>query len=100
MKKDKDIIHIEELPKNMRHALETLVEWHSVLVYEIKKGMYGFYVLDKYMPSGSDFTGLIESKYVNMHDYIQKSVQRIIDTKFEGIRCRYETGVRRLTNSP
>jgi hypothetical protein len=51
--------------------------------------MYGFYILDKYMPTGSDFTGLIESEYVNVHHFIQKSVLNIIETKFSGIRCRY-----------
>jgi hypothetical protein len=89
MKKDKILISIDELPKRLRHALEVLVEWHSVLVYEMEKGKYGFYIIDKYMPNFSDFTGLVESEYVNDHHFIQKSVLKIIETKFQGIRCRY-----------
>jgi hypothetical protein len=89
MKKNKNYIYFEELPKRLQHALEILVEWHSVLVYEIRKGMYGFYILDKYMPIGADFTDLIESEYVNAHHFIQKSILEVIETKFKGIRCRY-----------
>jgi hypothetical protein len=90
MKKNKRLIEFEELPKRLQHALEIEVEWHSVLVYEIEKSMYGFYILDAYMPIFSDFTGLIESEYAHEHDgFIQESVQKIIDTKFKGVRCKY-----------
>jgi hypothetical protein len=89
VRKNKKLICFEELPKRLQHALEILVEWHSVLVYEIKKGMYGFYVLDEYMPNGANFTGLIESDYVCRSHFIQESVLKVINTKFKGIRCRY-----------
>jgi hypothetical protein len=89
MNEDNNFIYFEELPKKLQHALEILVEWHSVLVYEIKKGMYGFYILDEYMPVGADFTNLVESEYVSSGHFIQKSVLRIINTKFKNIRCRY-----------
>jgi hypothetical protein len=89
MKKDKTFISFEELPLRTQHALEVLMEWHSVLVYEIKKGMYGFYVLDEYMPFGPDFTGLVENEYVCSGHFIQKTILNIIKTRFKGIRCRY-----------
>jgi hypothetical protein len=90
MKTDKRLIAFEELPKRLQHALEIEVEWHSVLVYEIKKGMYGFYILDEHMPTFSDFTGLIRSEYAHDNDgFIQKTVQKIIDTKFKEMRCKY-----------
>jgi hypothetical protein len=88
-KKYKEVIYFEELPKNIQHALEVLVEWHSVLVYQQPNGRYGFTILDKYMPTFSDFTGLIESKYVNANHFIQESIQKIIDTEYEGARCAY-----------
>jgi hypothetical protein len=89
VKKYKDVIYFEELPRNIQHALEILVEWHSVLVYKQPNGRYAFTVLDVYMPHGSDFTGLVKSKYVNEHFYIQKSIQKIIDTEYKGIKCAY-----------
>jgi hypothetical protein len=90
MRKNRQFIDFEELPKRVQHALEIEVEWHSVLVYEIRKGMYGFYILDKYMPTFADFTGLIKSEYAyNNEGFIQKSVQKVIDTTFSGMRCRY-----------
>jgi hypothetical protein len=82
-------IEFEELPKNIQHALEVLVEWHSVLVYEMRKGEYGFYVLDEYMPNGANFTGLVESDYVCRSYFIQKTVLKVINTKFKDVRCRY-----------
>jgi hypothetical protein len=86
----KNVIEFEELSKSLQHALEIEVEWHSVLVYEIKKSMYGLYILDEYMPGGSDFTGLIDSDYVHENDnFIQESVQKIIESKFKGTRCKY-----------
>jgi hypothetical protein len=88
-KKYKEVIYFEELPKNVQHALEILVEWHSVLIYEIKKGMYGFTIVDMYMPRFSDFDGLIESKYESIGHYIQIPIQKIIDKQFKGIRCGY-----------
>jgi hypothetical protein len=51
--------------------------------------MYGFYVLDEYMPNGANFTGLVESEYVCRSHFIQKSILRIIKTKFKNTRCRY-----------
>jgi hypothetical protein len=89
IEKCENIIYFEELPRNIQHALEILVEWHSVLVYQQSNGRYGFTILDVYMPNGSDFTDLIESKYVNAHHYIQKSIQKIIDTEYNGVRCAY-----------
>jgi hypothetical protein len=94
MRKNEDTInptiHFKELPRRLQHALQIEVEWHSVLVYEIEKGMYGFYILDEYMPGGSDFTGLIDSEYSYGNDgFIQETIQNVIDTKFKGIRCRY-----------
>jgi hypothetical protein len=89
MKKDNIFISFEELPRNIQHALEVLMEWHSVLVYEIKEGMYGFYILDEYMPFGPDFTGLVESEYVISGHFIQETILNIIKTKFKGTRCRY-----------
>jgi hypothetical protein len=47
MAKNKNI-EFKGLPIKLQHALEILVEWHSVLVYEIKRGKYGFYILNKY----------------------------------------------------
>jgi hypothetical protein len=82
-------IEFDELPKNIQHALEILVEWHSVLVYEIRKNEYGFYILDKYMPNGANFDGLVESDYVCRSYFIQKTVLKIINTKFKDVRCRY-----------
>jgi hypothetical protein len=61
-------VEFEELPKRIQHALEVLVEWHSVLVYEIEKCIYGFYVLD---------------------EYIHENISNIIDSKFKGKRCKY-----------
>jgi hypothetical protein len=88
-KKYNDVIYFEELPINIQHALEILVEWHSVLVYQQKNGRYGFTVIDEYMPNFSNFNGLIESKFVNANNYIQKSIQEIIDNEYKGIRCSY-----------
>jgi hypothetical protein len=98
-RKYKDVIYFEELPKNIRHALEILVEWHSILVYEIRKGIYGFMVLDMYMPRFSNFDGIIESKYESIGHYIQIPIQKIIDTQFKGMRCGYfPKGVLELTS--
>jgi hypothetical protein len=88
-KKYKEVIYFEDLPQNIQHSLEILVEWHSVLVYEIKKGVYGFTVLDMYMPTFSNFDGIIESKYESIEHHIQKPIQKIIDTQFKGMRCAY-----------
>jgi hypothetical protein len=90
MREDEILIEFEELPKRLQHALEVEVEWHSVLVYEIEKGIYGFYIMDEYMPSGSNLAGLIRSEYSHGNDgFIQESIQKIIDTKFKKIRCKY-----------
>jgi hypothetical protein len=90
MAKDSSVIYFEELPRNLQHALEVLMEWHSVLVYEIEQDIYGFYILDEHMPGGLKMTGLIDSKYVHSNDgFIQESVQNIIDTKFKRKRCKY-----------
>jgi hypothetical protein len=87
--KDKDIIDFRELPRNVLHALELAVEWHGVLLYEIKKGMYGFTVLESDMYIPPDFSGFIESKYIVRDYYIPIHIQNIIDTQFKGIRCMY-----------
>jgi hypothetical protein len=89
MAKNKRLIKFKELPRRLQHALEVLVEWHSVLVYEIGKSVYGFYVLDEYMPNGANFEGLVESEYVCRSHFIQKTVLHVINTKFKNTRCRY-----------
>jgi hypothetical protein len=89
IKMENHLIQFEELPVRTQHALEILVEWHSVLVYEMRKGEYGFYVLDAYMPNGSNFKGLVESEYVCRSYFIQETVLKVINTKFKDVRCRY-----------
>jgi hypothetical protein len=72
--RNKRKIRFEELPKRQQRALELLVEWHRVIVYEIEKKVYGFYVLDKYLPWKSE-SG--------------ESVQNVLKTRFKDIRCGY-----------
>jgi hypothetical protein len=86
-KKNKNIIEYEELPRNIQHALEILVEWHGVLVYETEKNTYAFTIIEVDMYDHE--SKFVESEYVNAHHYIHISVLDIINTKFKGIRCRY-----------
>jgi hypothetical protein len=64
----------EELPKKQQHALELLVEWNGVIVYEIDKKVFGFYVLDKHLPWKSEFI---------------ESVQDILRNRFSNTRYAY-----------
>jgi hypothetical protein len=82
--KDK-VIHFEELPDNLKHTIKMVVEWHSILVYEIKKGMYGMMIIttDIYKDK------LVESKNSINNFHIPDYVKALIDTQFKGTRCLY-----------
>jgi hypothetical protein len=79
-------IEFEELPRILKHALEILVEWHDVIVYEINKGMYGFYILDKrlpYYPPEPTKASLQKTS----EEY--NSILDLLNTKFKDMRCKY-----------
>jgi hypothetical protein len=82
-------IEFEELPKRLQHALEILLEWHRVIVYEIEKDTYGFYILNKELPYDSSESSKKYPKNISNNPFGCDSVSDLLNIKFKDMRCKY-----------
>jgi hypothetical protein len=85
MMRIKRYVKFEEFPSYLQHTIETIVEWHDVLVYEIDKDMYGFMIIEPNLHNDMP----IKSKQCFNSDTLPKQVQSIIDAKFSETKCLY-----------
>jgi hypothetical protein len=78
-------LKFEDFPFNFQQAIDRMVKWNSILVYEISKDVYGFTIIECDLRHDTK----VESKQRFNRDTIPVHVQAIIDTQFTGVKCLY-----------